>query len=647
MPSLVYLNFDLHIERAGDVFNAYVLDAPAGQAAASFRFPFTDLELENYLLRLARASAPMPVRRVESPEMRAAKVFGGRLFESVFSGDVRAVWRASLDEAHRQNCGLRLRLFFDKAPDLGDLPWEYLYNASVNRFLALSTKTPLVRFLNLPESARPLRIKPPLRVLTVISSPVDFEPLGVHQERAKLDGALGDLQRRGLVALEFMPAATLAALQRHLRRKEYHILHFIGHGSFDSAAQDGELIFEDEQRRGRRVSGQDLGMLLHDHDSLRLAILNTCEGARSSRLDPFVGVAPSLVQQGIPAVIAMQFAISDEAAIVFAQEFYRALADDYPVDGALTEARKSIFAQDNELEWGTPVLYMRSPDGRLFNVQEEDDLSAPPVSASDAQVSGNATRLWRNPWLRHASKVALGVALACLCGMIFLLGNAWQVVLARIPSPTPVVIVIPPTETESSTPAPTDTPTKTLTASATATRTATATASPTATALPTKTHTATTTWTPTELPTATATATSTFTPTRFRTRVPSATPTDAFAPGVYVSGLRSDPEAPRSGDFVTFRATFVNTTGSVQTYTWLVQVFDAQSRKQFGETQSLTVVIPPGTQEIASASNWRLGVRVNDCSGLYARAYYILSGARFTFPAPTGEAATSNMYICP
>jgi hypothetical protein len=33
-------------------------------------------------------------------------------------------------------------------------------------------------------------------------------------------------------------------------------------------------------------------------------------------------------------------------------------------DYALAEARKSIFAQGNNVEWGTPVLYMRSPDGR-------------------------------------------------------------------------------------------------------------------------------------------------------------------------------------------------------------------------------------------------------------------------------------------
>ena len=78
--------------------------------------------------------------------------------------------------------------------------------------------------------------------------------------------------------------------------------------------------------------------------------------------------ARSLVQSGIPAVVAMQFEISDQAAITLAHEFYAALSDSYPVDAALAEARKAIFAQNNILEWGTPVLYMRTGDGRIFDI---------------------------------------------------------------------------------------------------------------------------------------------------------------------------------------------------------------------------------------------------------------------------------------
>jgi hypothetical protein len=79
------------------------------------------------------------------------------------------------------------------------------------------------------------------------------------------------------------------------------------------------------------------------------------------------------VRKGIPAVIAMQFEISDVAAITLANEFYAAVADGFPVDGALSEARKAIFTRVNAVEWATPVLYMRSPDGRIFEIEDQDE----------------------------------------------------------------------------------------------------------------------------------------------------------------------------------------------------------------------------------------------------------------------------------
>jgi hypothetical protein len=377
-----YLDFDLQIEHTEEGYFARVLNSPAGQAVSNFLVPFNDLELENFLLRVGRTRRG--VRRLESPEMEAAKAFGGRLFQAVFSDEVRGCLRSSLDQANHQGAGLRIRLRLANVPELSDVPWEYLYNPALNRFLALSAETPLVRYLDLPEMIRPLAIQPPLRILVMIASPSDYPPLDVKREWTKLKEALGDLEERGLVTLDRLETATLATLQQQLRRGEYHIFHFIGHGAFDERAQDGVLLLEDEAKRGRPVSSQYLGTLMHDERTLRLAVLNACEGARTSRTDPFAGTAQSLVQQGIPAVIAMQFEITDEAAIAFTHEFYTALADGYPVDAALAEARKAIFARGNDVEWGTPVLYMRAPDGRVFDVERvsEEERKQPPIGTS-------------------------------------------------------------------------------------------------------------------------------------------------------------------------------------------------------------------------------------------------------------------------
>jgi len=123
-------------------------------------------------------------------------------------------------------------------------------------------------------------------------------------------------------------------------------------------------MLEDQNGRGRAVSGQTLGTLLYDHKSMRLVVLNACEGARASRADPFAGAAQSLIQQGVPAVIAMQFEISDDAAILFAHEFYDSLARAYPVDAALGEARRAIGLDELEtLKERLAVVHLHDNDG--------------------------------------------------------------------------------------------------------------------------------------------------------------------------------------------------------------------------------------------------------------------------------------------
>lgn len=367
-----YLDFDLSIEPIDPVagrYRARVLTSPVGEASTEFVLPFSSLEVENYILKMGRPR--QGVRGLNSSEGRAAQEFGRKLYDAIFQGEVRDCLRSSLNAVSQQtDQGLRLRLRLSDAPALAELPWEYLYDTSLRRFFAHSAATPIVRYLDLPERIQPLAVQPPLKILVMIASTRDYGKLDVEAEWRKVQEALGDLVQRRLVTLTRLEKATLTALQRQLRREQYHIFHFIGHGGFDQQTQEGVLLLEDENGLTRLVAGSYIGALLHDHRSLRLAILNACEGARTAQSDPFAGVAQTLVQQGIPAVIAMQFEITDKAAIIFAHEFYSALADRYPVDAALAEARKAIFAEGNDVEWGTPVLYLRAQDGAIFNLAE-------------------------------------------------------------------------------------------------------------------------------------------------------------------------------------------------------------------------------------------------------------------------------------
>jgi predicted transcriptional regulator len=369
MTEKKYLDFDIRFERADEGYIARVLNSPGGQAAVSYHFPFSNTELSHFWTNVGRSQNL--VRKIDSPEMRTIKNFGGRLFETIFRDEVRGCLQASLHEASLQGMGLRFRLRMTDVPELLDLPWEFLYHPALNRFFSLSSETPIVRYLELPERIQSLTVKLPLQILVMISSPTNYTKLDVEVEWQRLNTALAGLKNQRLVTLDKLQEATLKNLRRSLRLNEYHIFHFIGHGGFDEYQQDGILLLENEDSSGLPVSSQYLGTLLSDHRSLRMVMLNSCQGARTSKRDPFSGTAQSLMQKGIPAVVAMQFNVSDQVAITFAKEFYETIADGCPIDFALSEARKTIYIQGNDLEWGTPVLYMRSSDERIFKISNE------------------------------------------------------------------------------------------------------------------------------------------------------------------------------------------------------------------------------------------------------------------------------------
>jgi hypothetical protein len=142
----------------------------------------------------------------------------------------------------------------------------------------------------------------------------------------------------------------------------------MGHGDFDRHAGRGVLLLEQEDGSADPVDSDRLRMLLGDESSLRLVFVNACMSgttASQATFDPFAGIAASLIRIGVPAVVAMQFPISDRGAINFADTFYHRIADGYPVDAAVNEARKALWDKE-DTEWATPVLFMRSSDGMLF-----------------------------------------------------------------------------------------------------------------------------------------------------------------------------------------------------------------------------------------------------------------------------------------
>ncbi|HEV2252295.1 MAG TPA: CHAT domain-containing protein [Streptosporangiaceae bacterium] len=409
-----YKDFDLLIEPglSQGSYRARVLRSPAGESAPmQFTLPFSDLELENFVLRIGHGRRR--TRGSGRPESTLLKEFGGKLYDAVFQDELRDILQRSLSQTRAQGAGLRLRLRLVDTPGLADVPWEFLYDRRHNRFLARSLRTPLVRYLDLPDPPHPLSVEGPLRLLVMISSPSGYPALDVEQEWDALTGALAQQQAEGRVIVERL-AANMSELRTRLRREEFHVFHFVGHGFWHRDWRDGVLVMEDRRGLPHLVTGEDLGGLLSEYDQTRLAVLNACEGARSEDAsDPFAGMAQSLIQQGLPAVVAMQFEITDDAAIIFAHELYAAIADSYPVEAALAEARRAILHEGNLTEWGTPVLYSRAPDGHLFNLTGQARMSEAPREEAERRAKEEADRRAREDAERRDMQLGAQYALAC------------------------------------------------------------------------------------------------------------------------------------------------------------------------------------------------------------------------------------------
>lgn len=367
-----YLDFEIEISPgSGREYPVAIVRSPAGEARETMKFPFDELALRDRLQNLQIALLRSGGRRRSSlsPEEQTVQEFGQALFNALLTGELRSRYDVSQREAAQKGLGLRFKLRI-QSPELAALPWEFLYDQRSAEYVCLSRSTPVVRYLELPQIIQPLAVAPPLRILGMMVSPGDLDPLDLNNEKHRMEEATKDLQRQGLVELTWLEGKTWRDLQKAMRSGPWHIFHFIGHGAFDRNAHEGLIMLEDEAGASHRFTATQLGRLLADHHSLRLALLNACEGARSSERDIFSSTGAILVRRGLPAVLAMQYEITDEAAVEFSRSFYEALAESMPVDAAVAEARKAIsLAVNNTVEWGTPVLYMRAPDGRIFGLE--------------------------------------------------------------------------------------------------------------------------------------------------------------------------------------------------------------------------------------------------------------------------------------
>ena len=175
---------------------------------------------------------------------------------------------------------------------------------------------------------------------------------------------------------------TFDRLREHLGEQPqiYHILHFDGHGGYQSdlgpntelfRGAEGRLVFEDEDGEPTITAG-DLSDLLREH-AVPVVVLNACQSAMidTQAQDPFASVAAALLRSGTRSIVAMAYSLYIRAAQEFLPPFYRALF----AKGSVPEAarcgrtelrahpqRSRIAPQVKLRDWLVPVVYQQGED---------------------------------------------------------------------------------------------------------------------------------------------------------------------------------------------------------------------------------------------------------------------------------------------
>ena len=334
---------------------------------------------------------PAVRRRGETSWRRVLQELGGKLADAFLPAEVAAALASAVAEAARLNGTLQLAL--DIADPFADLPWETLRLPQTGA-LALHPRVELYRRIDTGGAAPAVAIPGPLRILVAIGSPeaqnARGELLDMEAELQRILDATDAPRRAGKAFVHILEQGSVAAIHAALAERRYHVLHISCH------AAPGALILEDANGAEDKVTAQRLcDEAIPPERAAPLVVLAGCstgqdaaaaDGSGAGRLP---GLARTLVERGVPAVIAMQAPVGDRYATDLMGCVYEALAswqEPRPL-AALGHARRHIedkrradaSALQPPPEWATPAFFCAASPLRLYDatVPFEDLKEAP------------------------------------------------------------------------------------------------------------------------------------------------------------------------------------------------------------------------------------------------------------------------------
>lgn len=320
---------------------------------------------------------------------------GEVLARVLFDATLRRDFLNFYEQAQQMGAYVRLELDIDERafPEVAALPWEWMYFPADHDYGALWLGTdPHIALIRCRAQWKlpllhPLAPGERLRIALAVAAPqrlgaVKYEPLWEALQR------LAHTQPERFAPPILVPEATLQSIEATLEQ-EPHLFHLIGHARLKDAQQEtGEIALADDLIPGEAlwIDAQRFSDLFRRHRP-GVVLLQACESGTLSSSQAFIGVASQVVQQQIPIVVAMQYAVSNATALRFAGTFYERLAKGDPVDKAVQEGRRSIALGPlgyTARDFATPITFMSAQHGQLFPFTSTNQ-------PSDTLLKGKAT----------------------------------------------------------------------------------------------------------------------------------------------------------------------------------------------------------------------------------------------------------------
>ena len=319
-------------------------------------------ELSHFRDRLAKAASGNGPR----PAPNELSQFGRDLFGLAVKGSLAELYQ------HVPRARVSIHILSDQ-PDIQALPWEYIqerkHSYGPDNSRSVVRIVPMVE----PNPYTPVPVKQTVRILFVYADPVERPGVSWMDVKDTIERQFRYELKRN-VEITVVPSANKKALTSALIEGSYDFFHFCGHGDVADDGVGRITLVDFKTKRSQPLTAGDLGTILRGR-GIQLAVLSACNTSAGNMGKPFAVVADTLVRNGIPAVVANQFAVTDSAVATFCGGFYESLLRSGNVDQAVSDGRAMLFTigatNHTNIEWGIPTLYRRLGASVIFRCVEK------------------------------------------------------------------------------------------------------------------------------------------------------------------------------------------------------------------------------------------------------------------------------------